>query len=220
MPFCPPAWQRAFREGQLSFAEVSHMKIEMFGATGEAIAASIMAAAVLFGAAIGSAPATALASSASDTDVAATAGGARYFAMTGDAMEPSIPRGALTVAQISEPGDVRVGDIVTVQLTGGLVTRRVVGSDTIDAGRLLTLQADASAAAEDVGVLFTDKATVVRAYVPFAGYVAELAGRWGRAALGLAGLALLGLAIVARFRMRRPLLLAPETLTSPVASAT
>lgn len=196
------------------------MKIEMFGARGEAIAAGVMAAAVLVGAAMGSAPATALASSAGDTDVAATAGGTQYFALTSDAMEPSIPRGALTIAQISDPGDVRVGDIVTTQLAGGLVTRRVVGSDRIDAGRLLTLQADASAAVENVGVMFTDRATVVRLYVPFAGYVAEAAGRWGRAALGLAGLALLGLAVVARRRVHRPLLLAPETLTPPVVSAT
>jgi hypothetical protein len=196
------------------------MKIEMFGATGEAIAATVMAAAVLFGAAIGSAPSEALASSASDTDVAATAGSTRYFALTSDAMAPSIPRGALLIAQSSEPADVRVGDIVTVQILGGLVTRRVVGSDAIDAGRLLTLQADASAAALDVGVMFTDQATIVRAYVPRAGYVAEAAGRWGRAALGTLGLALLGLAAIARWRLRRPALRGVEIVPSPAASAT
>lgn len=192
------------------------MKIEMFGATGEATLATLMSAAVLLGAAIGSAPTQALAGSAGDTDAAAAAGGAQYFALTSDAMEPSIPRGALTITQLSEPGAVQVGDIVTVQMLGGLVTRRVVGSDAIDAGRLLTLQADASPVAENVGVMFTDKATVVRAYVPLAGYVAEAAGRWGRAALGLAALALLGLVVAARWRMRRPRIAAPEMIPAAV----
>ena len=192
------------------------MKIDMFGNSGEAIAASLMAAAVLFGAAIGSAPGEALASTAGDTEAAL--GSPHYFAVTGDSMEPSIPRGALTISQLSEPAAVRVGDIITVQLPSGLVTRRVVASDTIDTGRLLTLQADASTASESVGVMFTDRATVVRAYVPLAGYAAEMVGRWGRAALGLGGIALLGLVIAARWRMRKPTLGAPEIVRAPVPS--
>src|SRR5262249_11583407 len=140
------------------------------------------------------------------------------FAMTGDTMEPSIPRGALTIAQLSDPGSVRVGDIVTVQLASGLVTRRVIGSDAIDAGRLLSLQADASSTAENVGVMFTDRATVVGACVPPAGYVTEIVGRFGRPALGLAGIALLVLVIAARWQMRKPRLVAREIVPAPMPS--
>ena len=141
-------------------------------------------------------PAEALASSGSDTDLASNA-----LVMTGDAMAPAIPRGALLISGLTDPGDVRVGDIVTVQMSGGLVTRRVVASDGIDAGRLITLQADTSAAPESVGVLFTDKAAVVRAYVPLAGYAAELGERGGRIILGIA---LLAAAVAVRTIVRRP----------------
>jgi signal peptidase len=191
------------------------MKIEMFSASGEAITATVMAAAVLLGVAAGSAPTQALASTPSDTE---TALGSSAFAITGDSMEPSIPRGALTMAQLVEPDQVRVGDIVTVRLSGALVTRRVVGSDAITAGRLLTLQADASANAEDIGVMFTDRATVVRAYIPVIGYAADLAARFGRGALGLGSIALLGLVVLGRWQMRRPRSLAPGTLPAPVPS--
>jgi hypothetical protein len=191
------------------------MKIEMFSASGEAITATVMAAAVLLGVAAGSAPTQALASTPSDTE---TALGSSSFAITGDTMEPSIPRGALTMAQLVQPDEVRVGDIVTVRLAGALVTRRVVASDAITAGRLLTLQADASASAEDIGVMFTDRATVVRAYIPVIGYAADTAARFGRGALGLAGIALLGLVVLGRWRMRGPRSLAPETLPAPMPS--
>ena len=93
---------------------------------------------------------------------------------------------------------------VTVLIQGGLATRRVTGVDQIDAGRLLTLQAGASARAEGVGVMFTDKATVVRAYVPYLGYAAEVAGKYGRAIVLILGFAVLGLVVLARARMRRP----------------
>lgn len=124
------------------------------------------------------------------------------FSITGASMGPALPQGSLTIVEMVDPQQLGVGDVVTVPLVGSVVTRRVVGTDAIDSGRLLTLQADASPNPDPVGVLYAGKALVVRGHVPYAGYLAALALEHGRTIAGILGLALIVIAIAARPRMR------------------
>lgn len=79
-------------------------------------------------------------------------GGATPYTVLTGSMEPHLPPGTLVVARPVDPADVRVGDVVTVQLESGrsgYVTHRVVQVEhTLKGEMLFRTQGDANRTAD------------------------------------------------------------------------
>lgn len=98
--------------------------------------------------------------------------GHEMFVIRGGSMSPAIAVGSVAFASHTAPGDVVVGDIATFRGTNGVVvTHRVVETIVNKGEYLFRTKGDANATAD--GFLVPEGALVgvVRAQVPFAGYL-------------------------------------------------
>lgn len=128
------------------------------------------------------------------------ASASRGIVMRDGSMEPTFSEGSLLVVQTVDAGTVRPGDVVAISTAAGTVTRRVLAVDRIDAGRLVSLKADAARGPEGWGAMFPGEADVVRLAVPLAGYLSD---GWRVAAIGGIGLAGVALMSAGTLRLRR-----------------
>lgn len=125
------------------------------------------------------------------------------FIVTGRSMEPTIPIGALILVRPVAPDEVRIGDVVSLRNSRGVITHRVIAIERGPAGREFTLQGDANPVADVERIAFTDRAGLVVASVPYAGFVAAYARAYWRPAVAAAGLVLLFGAAFLLVRARR-----------------
>lgn len=97
----------------------------------------------------------------------------RPLAIVSNSMVPVFSRGSMVVTEkISNPMDVRVGDILQYEAAGRTITHRVVGVDTTTDGsgqRIFTTKGDNSPS-PDQPVASSQVVGIVRAQVPYIGY--------------------------------------------------
>jgi signal peptidase len=137
--------------------------------------------------------------------VGARAAGYSAFIVTGGSMEPTISLGSIILVRPVSPEEIRVADVVTMRRSTGAITHRVMAIERGPDGREFTLQGDANAVPDVDRIAFVDRAGLVVASVPYAGYIAAYARAYWRSALGLAGAGLLfGAAVVLLHDLRRP----------------
>jgi len=124
-------------------------------------------------------------------------GGVPLTILTGS-MEPGLPPGTLVVVRPVDPADIRVGDIVTYQISPGVpgvISHRVGGVTVGAAGRTFTLKGDANAEADRDPVVEGQVMGEVWYSVPLLGYLNTGVSSGARAWLVPAvGAALLGYA--------------------------
>lgn len=102
------------------------------------------------------------------------------FVVTGSSMEPSVPRGALVIVRPTVPATLVVGDIVTYHLRGQAVTHRIAAIDEFGDARAFRTKGDANAAPDPEPVAFDDRAGLLVAQVPLAGWILGLVHAYGR----------------------------------------
>ena len=104
--------------------------------------------------------------------------GHQVIAMTSGSMGPDIPEGALIVVSPTRAVDLRIGDVVTVQLpSGALLTHRIVATSVVDGQRMVTIRGDANDPASSEVVAADRAIGRVLAVVPGAGHYLELLTR-------------------------------------------
>ncbi len=109
------------------------------------------------------------------------------FVVTGASMEPAVAKGSLAVVRPTLPAALSVGDVVTFQRKGETVTHRIAAIDELGDARVFTVKGDANAVADPEPVSFDDRAGLVVAQVPLAGYLLGLLQAYGRfVSIGLA----------------------------------
>ena len=99
-------------------------------------------------------------------------GGFATFVITGRSMEPAIPVGSLTLVQPVPASTIRSGDVITYVTGRQARTHRVVAVN--EDGSVIT-KGDANEAADPESLAFVGRAGLVRAHVPYLGYVV---GNW------------------------------------------
>lgn len=114
------------------------------------------------------------------TAVALDLGGFRYLYVSGASMEPAISRGSLVVVRPALPATLAVGDVVAYQLRGHTVTHRISAVEELGDARAFRTKGDANAVADPEPVAFDDRAGLLVAHVPLAGYALGLIQAQGR----------------------------------------
>ena len=138
--------------------------------------------------------------------VALDLSGHQLFVVRGASMEPAVPQGALVVARPAIPAALAVGDVVTFEHRGQVVTHRVARIDEYGDARVFTTKGDANESADPEPISFDDRVGLLVAQVPLLGYLVAFLQAYGRiASFGLA--ALFALAAL-RARETRPFPLA------------
>jgi signal peptidase I len=127
------------------------------------------------------------------------------FVVTGSSMEPAVPRGALVIVRPTVPATLAVGDIVTYHLRGRAVTHRIAAIDEYGDARAFRTKGDANAAADPEPVAFDDRAGLLVAQVPLAGYLLGLIQAHGRTLALILAAALAVLVLRERSALRLPL---------------
>lgn len=98
--------------------------------------------------------------------------GLHAFSVRGPSMEPSIPQGAVVVAQGSDPVSIGVGELVTVRADNGvLVTHRVNRVTTAGPDRYFETKGDANGSPDPALVPAGNIVGRVIVVVPLAGYL-------------------------------------------------
>jgi signal peptidase len=128
--------------------------------------------------------------------------GHQLLVVTGASMEPAVAKGSLVVVRPTIPAALAVGDVVTFQHKGETVTHRIAAIGEYGDARVFTTKGDANAVADPEQVSFEDRAGLLVAQLPLAGYALGLLGAYGRIAALL--LALLVAAWAVRERRARP----------------
>lgn len=100
-------------------------------------------------------------------------GGIRPSVVISGSMEPTIHTGDLTFARTIPSGEVKVGDILTVERPNnqGQVTHRVVAIQEVKGGHSFTLKGDANKINDFDNYLFADVGIVV-GWIPYVGFLA------------------------------------------------
>jgi len=124
--------------------------------------------------------------------VALDLSGHHLFVVTGASMEPAIAKGALAIVRPTIPAALAVGDVVTFQHKGQVVTHRIAAIDEHGDARVFTTKGDANEVADPEPVAFDDQVGLLVAQMPFFGYLLGLLQAYGRIA-SLALALLLGL---------------------------
>lgn len=135
--------------------------------------------------------------------VAARVAGYSSLIVTGRSMEPTIPVGAIVLVRPIAPDDVRIGDVVTMRGSAGLITHRVIGIERGRAGREFTLQGDANPVPDVERIAFVDRAGLVVAAVPHVGVVVAHSRAYWRAAVIASGALLMVGGLILLVRARR-----------------
>ena len=125
--------------------------------------------------------------------------GHRVFVVGGASMEPAIPRGSLVLVRGSSPYALAVGDVVTFEHQGQVVTHRLASVDDAAGTRVFTTKGDANAMVDPDQVAFYGEVGLVEAQVPLAGYALGIVQAYARStAFGLAAV----FAVLALRRLR------------------
>lgn len=104
--------------------------------------------------------------------------GNQTIAVTSGSMGPAIPSGSLIVVSRTHDADLRVGEIITVQLpSGALLTHRIVAISVADGQRIVTIRGDANDPASGEVVAADRAIGRVTAVVPWAGQYLEFLTR-------------------------------------------
>lgn len=104
----------------------------------------------------------------------ATVLGYDLFVIDGGSMAPSVPAGALVIADRVSPAAVEVGDVITFRRASAPdspVTHRVIRIESGEAGRELWTKGDANQTADPEPLTGSDPLSVMRVSLPFAGYL-------------------------------------------------
>lgn len=104
----------------------------------------------------------------------ATVLGYDLFVIDGGSMAPSVPAGALVIADRVSPASVEVGDVITFRRSSAPdspVTHRVIRVESGEAGRELWTKGDANQSADPEPLAGGDPVSVMRVSLPFAGYL-------------------------------------------------
>ncbi|MEO8469953.1 MAG: signal peptidase I [Chloroflexota bacterium] len=100
--------------------------------------------------------------------------GQQVMDVTSGSMGPAIPAGALILVSPAHEADLRVGDVITVQLPSGTVlTHRIVATSVVDGHRMLTIRGDANDPTAVEAVAANRAIGRVTAIVPGAGQYLE-----------------------------------------------
>jgi signal peptidase I len=144
--------------------------------------------------------------------------GLRPVVVTSGSMGPAIATGSLAWARTVGADELRVGDVVTVDGTGGhAVTHRVASIAGTGDERVLTLRGNANASA-DAQLYVVTKADRVVASLPLAGHALAWLGRPAGILVSIGGvLALLASAFGSGRRRARPTAVLPRR--APVTGA-
>lgn len=90
-------------------------------------------------------------------------------------MEPKLPPGTLLIVRPVDPDDIKIGDVITYQITSGepdVITHRVTGTGTTSGGeRVFTLQGDNNAAPDPEPVREVQVQGRLWYSVPYVGWV-------------------------------------------------
>jgi signal peptidase len=125
--------------------------------------------------------------------------GHTVLVVSGASMEPAIAKGSLLVVRPALPSTLAVGDVVTYHRGGRTVTHRITAIEEFGEARTFSMKGDANAMADPEPVAFEDRAGLLVAHVPLAGYVLGLVQAYGRL-LSLALALLIALWLIARHR--------------------
>lgn len=109
----------------------------------------------------------------------------RPFVVTGASMGPAVPMGALALVESVSPSALAVGDVVTYALRGSTVTHRVAGIEERATTRVFSMRGDRNPVVDTEWLELGDRVGLVRAHVPFVGYVVGYAQAYWRVALML-----------------------------------
>lgn len=97
--------------------------------------------------------------------------GLRALIFQSGSMSPTIPVGSLGVARLTDPGDLRVGDIVTVPFAEKFVTHRIVRIGHVGHDLVVTLKGDGNRQADPTPYRISSAVPRTVAYAPTAGTV-------------------------------------------------
>jgi signal peptidase len=125
--------------------------------------------------------------------------GHTILVVSGASMEPAIAKGSLLVVRPALPTTLAVGDVVTYQRGGRTVTHRISAVEAFGGTPAFSMKGDANTVADPEPVAFDDRAGLLVAHVPLAGYVLGLLQAYGRL-LSLALAVLIGIRLIARHR--------------------
>lgn len=131
------------------------------------------------------------------------------FVVSGSSMEPAIAKGSLIVVRGTSPDTVGVGDVVTFEHRGQVVTHRVAAIDGSGPLRAFTTAGDANPVADPERIAFHGQVGLVQAQVPFAGYALATLTANARA---------LGLVLAATFAVLALRRIRGETFPSPASA--
>ncbi len=107
------------------------------------------------------------------------------FIVTGGSMEPTIHKGSLILVQPAQPGEVRLGDVITFDKYDQTTSHRVIAITPTPAGTTFTTKGDANVAADPEASMFPGRVGIVRATVPLAGYLVDSVQAYWRIALSV-----------------------------------
>ena len=122
--------------------------------------------------------------------VAIRVSGLGSFVVTGGSMEPAIQKGSLVLVQPVTPSEVQVGDVITFQQYDQTTTHRVIGITRDARGLVFKTKGDANSVADPEDKTFPGAVGIVRATLPFAGYIAAGAQAYWRLLLTLVAAAI------------------------------
>jgi len=129
--------------------------------------------------------------------------GMQAMAVLTGSMEPNIHVGAIVFVKQTPWDELKVGDVVTYNLTGGTyVTHRVVAKD--ETAQTVTTQGDANETADSLPVPYSNILGRMSFEVPELGYISIYA----RTPLGIAGICAVVLIVIL-------LIFLPDALTDP-----
>lgn len=119
--------------------------------------------------------------------VALDLSGYHAFVVSGASMEPAISKGSLVIVRPTLPAVLTVGDVVTYQHRGRTLTHRISAIEEFGDARVFTTKGDANDVVDPEPVAFDDRAGLLVAHVPLAGYLLGLLQAYGRVlSIGLA----------------------------------
>ena len=106
--------------------------------------------------------------------------GHRLLVVSGSSMEPAIPTGSLVIVRPALPATLSVGDVVAFQLRGSTIAHRISAIEELGDARAFRTKGDASMVADPEPIAFDDRAGLLVAQIPLAGYLLGLLQAYGR----------------------------------------
>ena len=145
--------------------------------------------------------------------------GLTTFVVTGGSMEPTVHKGSLVIDEAVASSALKLGDEITFEKYGQMVTHRVVGIDGTPDALLFTTKGDANAVADPEPVAFPGQVGRVKLAVPAIGFVvAWLQFVWRMGATVVAALIFFACAALTLLRRDRPAQTRPAIASARMAA--